>query len=563
VKNIKNKMGCGDSNSMSYTAQYCSLEPIISKENEFTINLITEERIPKTEGIKLIYQLEKSNVPEIKKFLERPNLKTKTIFYYYISGKPPLLNNYNQSLKYIPSELSMLKKVIILSLDSAPDIPSQLIENEMKHIGYDKLIGHQFNFNNIKNKLDIAHNPNITNDSLSLSDESMISEDESVKEKPEEIIINEEITDETYNHVVSKFNNEPNDNDTPHLETANDNNYIKGNNGNKNSSKIKLIKICGAKIESFDDFCEIIKFFVDKKILKFSFFENNTSQDFEGWGIIFYFLEHNYSLRYIDLHSCNLYDSHLISLTKALIDKRIRFLNLSENFLTMEGSETLAKFLQYNKTIQKLNLSRNAQTQFKSEGVQIITEALVSSPNIKFLDFSYMNITGCGQYIGDFISKNKSIENIALRSALLNAIDFKNIFVPLKSNRTLKEIDVSMNDMGGDKSLQYIADAIKENNTLNSLKIDNININNDNYLIIFDAIEKNKNIKNYTVNYNSKLKPIIMLNFFIKQKQVKYLEYEPFDKDNPEDKKKELTLEEKKMMAKFKTERADMKFVYK
>ena len=49
-------MGCGDSNSMSYTAQYCSLEPIISKENEFTINLITEERIPKTEGIKLIKQ---------------------------------------------------------------------------------------------------------------------------------------------------------------------------------------------------------------------------------------------------------------------------------------------------------------------------------------------------------------------------------------------------------------------------------------------------------------------------------------------------------------------------
>ena len=42
-----------------------------------------------------------------------------------------------------------------------------------------------------------------------------------------------------------------------------------------------------------------------------------------------------------------------------------------------------------------------------------------------------------------------------------------------------------------------------------------------------------------------------MLNFFIKQKQVKHLEYEPFDKDNPEDKKKELTLEEKKMIEKF------------
>ena len=84
-----------------------------------------------------------------------------------------------------------------------------------------------------------------------------------------------------------------------------------------------------------------------------------------------------------------------------------------------------------------------------------------------------------------------------------------------------------------------------------------------NYKIIFDAIEVNKKLYSYTLNYNSKIKPMIVLNFFIKQKQVKYLEYEPYDKDNPEDKKKELTLEEKKMFAKLKTERPDMKFVYK
>lgn len=121
----------------------------------------------------------------------------------------------------------------------------------------------------------------------------------------------------------------------------------------------------------------------------------------------------------------------------------------------------------------------------------------------------------------------------------------KNIFVPLKTNKLLKEIDISLNDMGGDKSLQYIADTIKENKTLTILKMDQINITNDNYQIIFNAIEQNKTINHYSVSYNSKLKPKIMLNFFIKQKQVKYLEYEPFDKDNPEDKKKELTLEEK------------------
>ena len=54
-----------------------------------------------------------------------------------------------------------------------------------------------------------------------------------------------------------------------------------------------------------------------------------------------------------------------------------------------------------------------------------------------------------------------------------------------------------------------------------------------------------------------------MLTFFLKQKQVKHLEYEPFDKENPEDRKKELTLEDKKLFGKFKTERPDMVLVYK
>ena len=70
-------------------------------------------------------------------------------------------------------------------------------------------------------------------------------------------------------------------------------------------------------------------------------------------------------------------------------------------------------------------------------------------------------------------------------------------------------------------------------------------------------------ITHYTVNYNSKIKPKIMLNFFMKQMHVKTLEYEPYDKTNDEDKNKELTLEEKKLFEKFKTERPDMELIYK
>ena len=206
---------------------------------------------------------------------------------------------------------------------------------------------------------------------------------------------------------------------------------------------------------------------------------------------------------------------------------------------------------------------QNNQNNFKSEGVKIITESLVNNPNIKLIDFSYMHLTGCGQYIGKFISNCKSIESIILKDVQLNVVDFKNIFENIKTSKSLKEIDVSMNNMGGDKSIQYIADSIEVNKSLDTLKIDKININNDNYQIIFNAIKNAKNITTYSINHNSNVNPKIVLDFFSNQKHVKILYYEPFDKNSNEDRKKELTLEEKRLFEKMKNERTDMKIIYK
>ena len=556
-------MGCGESRIFSYIVQYCSLEPIRTKPNSYIIILIEEEKIEKVEGVKFLEQCGQNKEPEITKFFKRPDFQKNTIFYYYL-GEEPIIKSYDQSLNYLPYNLPLLNKIILLSKDSVSDIPNQVIENETKSLEQNKFVGQILNFDEIKKILDKARNPNITKDSLSLKDQTIDGEGESIQEKEDEIIISgEQINKEIYMQIKDKFENNDNSknirrNINIHLDTSNGIHKEK-----KTFSKIKSIKICSCKFDNLNMFYNILQFLEDKDFKKFSFYENNINADFEGWEEICEFFEHNYYLRYIDLHASNIYDYHLENIMRAFTDKRIRFLNLCENFITLEGVKIISEFLKNNKTLQKLNLSRNAQMQFKSEGVKYITEALKSNPNIEFLDFSFMNLTGCGEPIGNLISNSKSIESIILRNVQLNAVDFKNIFFPLKTNTILKEIDISFNDMGGDKSLEYIAEAIKYNASLNKLKMDQININNDNYQIIFDAIEKNKTINSYSVSYNSKLKPKIMLSFFIKQKQVKYLEYEPFDKENPEDKKKELTLEEKKMFEKFKTDRPDMEFIYK
>ena len=88
----------------------------------------------------------------------------------------------------------------------------------------------------------------------------------------------------------------------------------------------------------------------------------------------------------------------------------------------------------------------------------------------------------------------------------------------------------------------------------------NININMDNYEIIFDAIKLNINISKYILSYNSGLKPKLVLTFFSELSYVKYLEYIPFD---PLDKGKDLTLDEKKLIEQIKIDRKDLELVYK
>ena len=558
-------MGCSSSVVSSYIVQYCSLEQIQNKENIYQINLIDEETILKEERQKIIDQIGKNTTSSlIKEFLNRDNFETHTMFYFFLREEP-VIKNYEQAKKYFPYNLPQLYKVILLSTENKKNLTNLIIENKTKSIKESNFIGYKLDFNDMEKVLEEVNNSKITKDSLSL-DEEDFSDDEDLEEKESEIIIFEEIREETYKRVYNKFKSTDKE----------DNNFESNNNlettsnvinsiGNKknNNNKIKSVKIVESKIEDLTIFNKIMKFISKKSIKKFYFVGNNINSDFEGWTIISSFLEQNYQLRYLDLHNSTIYDYHLNDIMRPLSDKRIRFLNLSENFITLDGVKIISEYLANNKTLQKLNLSRNAQSQFKTEGVEIILNSLLNNKNIEFIDFSFMNLTGCGEAIGNFISKNKSIENIVLRNVLLNFNDFKHIFVPLKKSKTMKEIDISMNDMGGDKSLQFIADAIKENTSLECIKMEQININNENYNIIFDAIEKNKTIQKYYLNYNSDIKPKIVINFFMKQMQVKYLEYIPFDKDNEHDKNKSLTLEERKLFEKLKEERSDMKLIYK
>lgn len=529
-------MGCSSSEEMpTYTVAYCSLNPVPRKDNTFIIELIAEEDIEKIEGAKFLNQLGKNKEPEIIEFLERKNFQSNTLFYYFLR-KEPIIKNFSQSLNYQPFNLNKLFKIILLSIGKAENIPSQIIEKKTRDLTYFKFYNEEINIDDLKERIEQMNNPNITKDNISFDNNDIYSPGQDISVEEDEILLLDDINKESLNEVKSKLG--------------------------KNNA-IRSIKIFNSQIESISTFIQIINCLKDQNIQKFAFFDNNLNPEFEGWEAISEFFDNNYAIRFVDLHNTNIYDHHLSDLMRSLTDKRIRLLNLSKNFITIDGAKSIADFIKNNKTLQRLILKQNNQNNFKSEGVKIITESLVNNPNIKLIDFSYMNLTGCGQHIGQLISNSNSIENIILKDVQLNAVDFKNIFENIKTSNSIKEIDVSMNNMGGDKSLQYIADCIKVNKSLNTLRIDKININNDNYHIIFGGIENNKNISTYSINHNSNIKTKIVLDFFIRQRQVKTLYYEPFDKNSNEDRKKELTLDEKKLFEKIKNERTDMKIIYK
>ena len=165
-------MGCGESTILNYKVQYCRLDPIQSEENSFIIQLLAEEEYPKTEGLKLFNQIENTNSSEIIQFLERPNFKENTIFYFFLSEEP-IIKTFKQATKYIPFNMPLLSKIIMLSIDNTSEYPKQIIENETSHLAQNKFIKKVLNFNEIKKQLDKANNPNITKDSLSLKDNSI------------------------------------------------------------------------------------------------------------------------------------------------------------------------------------------------------------------------------------------------------------------------------------------------------------------------------------------------------------------------------------------------------
>ena len=329
---------------------------------------------------------------------------------------------------------------------------------------------------------------------------------------------------------------------------------------------IDSVFIESVTIPDLDVFSEMIGILAIYTLLKrISFCILKFEKETDVWDNIIYLLQENNNIRWVDLHKSNMNNEILDSIAKVCENKRFRYLDLSENFINQDGAAILGEFLNKNKTLQRLILNNNDLDNFKKAGVESICKNLVDHPNIQFLDFSSMIVTGCGEAVANLIKSSKSIKTIILKDCLLNMKDVQNICKALSLpniSKTIINVDISFNDMASDKSLEEIGKMIKVNKTLTKLNLDKMNINMNNYNFILNGLNENDKITHFSFNYNPNVKPRLILEYFLHRKKLNSLAYIPYKATvNDKGPKVEFNLDEKKIIKKFKDKRKKVKLV--
>ena len=532
----------------------CELQK--SSNEIYIIKKLSEVKHKKLKGLYFLNQCTYNDSQ--KTFFESETLADSSLIYYYTSNNAKILKTYEEIEAFQPFKDPSFNKIIFLSTYSANednilnDEISKCIE-EKGGLKFDMVLDFSKKEESLSQmEKNVNNNMNNTNNNLLISISSLGFEDKDKEiinpdDKNEIFQITGNISNDLFIKVLNKLFN------SKMPKEGEDNSDII-------NKKIKHIMIKNAFINDPNAFNKLTNILNCFHMQLFTFTENCINNEIKWWEQISKILKNNYSIKYIDFHSQNIRDEIISIIIKSISDKKIKIIDLGGNNITSKGCEIIADYLKNISSIEKLYFRNNSKLLFKSDGVKYISEALVNSNNLEFLEFSNMEITGCGTYIGEIIKNKNCFKFLFLKNCKLNCKDFKNIFGEIESSESIKEVDISGNNMGGDKALTYIGEAIKNNKSLTYLGMEDINLNMDNYEIIFDAIKLNLNISNYTLSYNSGLKPKLVLNFFFGLKHVKYLEYIPYSQH---DKGKELTLEEKKIIEQYKTDRKDIELIYK
>jgi hypothetical protein len=151
-------------------------------------------------------------------------------------------------------------------------------------------------------------------------------------------------------------------------------------------------------------------------------------------------------------------------------------------------------------------------------------------PNINKVNFSHMRIKGSGYYISNFIKDNKCLRSLYLKNCMFEKPDIEHFPAAFsQKDCQIQHLDLSLNSSVGEDGLKEIGKLITNNKSLISIGLDGMNLSMNNYMPVFQGILKNKTIRSYSLNINPGLPLKGILNFLLKNQNIKEISLIPWN----------------------------------
>ncbi|KAL6491374.1 hypothetical protein MHYP_G00017190, partial [Metynnis hypsauchen] len=195
----------------------------------------------------------------------------------------------------------------------------------------------------------------------------------------------------------------------------------------------------------------------------------------EACEILSSILQSNSSLKELDLSSNDLHDSGVKLLSKGLKSSqcKLEILRLASCNLDSEACEILSSVLQSNSSLKELDLTN---TDLQDSGVKLLSEGLKSS--------------------------HCKLEILRLASCNFGGKDCEILSSVLQSNSSLKELDLSSNDLQ-DSGVKLVSVGLKSSHcTLKTLRLASCNLGSEACEILSSVLQSNSSLKELDLSSN-------------------------------------------------------------
>lgn len=189
----------------------------------------------------------------------------------------------------------------------------------------------------------------------------------------------------------------------------------------------------------------------------------------------------------INLYNENLDDQVIFNACKKLNTSNVGALRLVDNHITTKGIKILSETLTTNTRIEELDLSQTHK--LDEESIKYISEMLKKNSTIHTLYLDQIIIGSNIRYLAEALTINTTIQRLSLKSINIDDNGLEYLTKSLMINTTLLDLNLAYND--DIKKIDFIANMLRINDTLETLILDEINMSFDNVQSLCEALKQN------------------------------------------------------------------------